>query len=537
MIRPRRRLFRSAFAAALAALLALRPAAQSAPAPEAGEASPDAVAASLTPIIPGTAASPDQLKAIIGKLTAPELKGRVAGESEAAVEKIVREHWPQAERQDVRMSYRDVSRFELRIESSGGLTTPTVFPFYFSGMPAGRDGLKLKTITFLGAGEERDFPDPDRAAATLGVVALPEKMKPAEAQARVLALIKLAEAKGLAALCIAGSSEFTDFDFGLITTSAHLPPEAENELNAPLALKRYAGPAQFLAARQIQNPQPERKLLVFYAPLSSFVAYNDHPREKRPPVRLSSIVIQGAAENKVLTTANFLLKVAGSDAARKTQWIHMATEWDGRGAGADGKPRPGATTAASAAGLLLLGQYFQQHPAPRPMLFSLLGGGGWGGAGAQEMLAHWPAGESLIWNLAIPALGRLEKNGAGGKPESQPILYLAGWSRSKSIQERWKSITGDPAAKIPGPFTAILDQYELKGQWVGDAKEDRALTELTGLYNVVLKNRKGTPLLLLGAEAGLLHQPADTPDRIDYDLLSRQILGCGHFAQKLASPA
>ena len=88
-----------------------------------------------------------------------------------------------------------------------------------------------------------------------------------------------------------------------------------------------------------------------------------------------------------------------------------------------------------------------------------------------------------------------------------------------------------------GPFTAILDQYELKGQWVGDAKVDRALTELTGLYNIELKNHKGTSLLLLGAESGLINQPADTPDRIDYDLLSKQVLACGHFAQKLASPA
>jgi hypothetical protein len=533
----RRRFFRSALSAALAALCALRPAAQSAPAPDAAEPTPEAVAASLTPMLPADAASPEQLKALIGKLTAPELKGRVSGESEAAVEKIVREIWPQAERQDVRMSYRDVSKFELRIESSGGLSTPTVFPFYFSGMPADSSGLKLKTILFLGAGEEKDFPDPDRAASSLGMVALPEKMKPAEAQAKVLALIKLAEAKGLAALCIAGNSEFTDFDFGLIATSSHLPPEAENELNAPLALKRYAGPAQYLAARQVQNPQPERKLIVFYSPLSSFVAYNDHPREKHAPVRLSNIVIQGAAGNKALTTANFLLKVAGSDAARKNQWIQMATEWDGRGPGADGKARPGASTAASAAGLLLLGQYFQQHPAPRPMVFSLLGGGGWGGAGAQEMLARWPAGDSLIWNLVIPALGRLEQNGAEGKPESQPVLYLAGWSRSKSIQERWKSITGDPVTKTPGPFTAILEQYELKGQWVGDVKLDRTLTELTGLYNVELKNRKGTPLLLLGAEAGLINQPADTPDRIDFSLLGRQVMACGHFAQKLASPA
>ena len=491
--------------------------------PEAGAEATDAIVASLTPAIPAGALPIEALHALVAQLTGGEAGGRIAGVSDAAMERIVRARWPAAEKREVKLTYRDVTRFTVQIDYSSGMATPQAFPFFFSGMPAGE--LKLKYLQFSGADLSAP-PDRDKAAQSLFIVALPEKLKAAEANARVADLLAQAEKLGAGALCIAGASEAPEFDFGFITTSAHLPFAAENDIDAAKRLQRFAGMPAYLAARQVGWTGGVRKLPVFYTPISNWNSLTENPRNPKL-VKVSRLALQGSADAKILVTNNFLLRVAGSNPVRAGQWIHLSTEWDGRAGG------PGASAAAAAAGVLMLGDYFSKHPAPRSMLFSLLGGGSWGSAGAEELLRDFPpAGENIYWNLTVPALGRIEDVDATGAIVPKRLLYLAGWSRSKKTQGDWKTIT--PA------FTEILNQYDLAGQWLDKVETDRAITELTGLHGRLVKARRagaGTVLTLLGANPAVIHQPGDTPDKLNYELLAAQIRACGHFAQKLASPA
>lgn len=491
--------------------------------PEAAVDATDAIVASLTPAIPAEAIPADALHALVAQLTEGESGSRIAGVSDAAMERVVRARWPGVEKRELKLTYRDVSRFTVQIDYSSGMATPQAFPFFFSGMPEGE--LKLKYLQFSGA-DLASAPDREKAAQSLFIVALPEKMKAAEASARVAELLAQAEKLGAGALCIAGASESPDFDFGYITTSAHLPFTAENDIDTAKRLKRFAGMPAYLAARQIGWVGGIRKMPVFFTPLSNWNTLNENPRSPKL-VKVNRLALQGAAETKTLTTNNFTLRVAGSNPARAGQWIHLSTEWDGRAGG------PGASAAAAAAGVLLLGDYFSKHPASRPMLFSLLGGGSWGSAGAEALLRDFPpAGENIYWNLTVPALGRTEDVDATGAITPKRLLYLAGWSRSKTTQTNWKSITS--------PFTEILNQYNLAGQWLDKVETDRAITELAGLHGRLVKARRGaagTVLTLLGANPAIILQPGDTPDKLNYDLLAAQIRACGHFAQKLASPA
>lgn len=485
---------------------------------EGGADNTDAIIASLTPPIPAETLTRETLQATVAGLGAPGL--REPGRGEAALERLVRSSWPDAERQEVRIQWRDITRFDVKAEYGAGMATPQVYPFYFSAMPSGE--LKLKFIQFLGAGEDADFPPPEKAAQSLGVVVLADKLKPREAQEKVLAIIARAEARGLGALCITGASEFTDFDFGLITTSAARPPAAENEIDQLRRVKRFTAMGHYLAGKQAGLDLAVRKLPVFFSTTSTWKVFTEDPRVKKS-VRMSKLTVSGAADTGAAATANFVLKVPGANPERVREWIHVSADWDGR------PGLPDATGAAAVAGVLELGRYFKAHPAPRSMVFSLLGGSVWGGLGADAFMSGWPQDQSIFWHLTATALGRMESAETGAVQPSKLIL-LGGWTSSKSVADRWQSIVG--------PFKEIGKQYELDGAFFSTNKEDRQLAELNCSFPVLLRLRRGyTVLTITGASPAYLYQPLDTADKLLYDQLALQVRALGHFAQKLASPS
>ncbi len=518
-----------------AAALATRLAAQSpAPAPsapgepptglsavEGGDDQTDKIIASLTPPIPPEAISPDKMKELATAFATPP-GGRRASQDEASVERFVKAQWPEAERQEVKIAYRDASRFEVKLEYGTGLLTPQAYPFFFSGMPQGE--LKLKYLQFLGAGAEADLPEPDRGAQTLGIWVLPEKLKGREADEAVLAMVARAEKKGLAALCVAGPSEFTDFNFAYITTSAKLPPAAANEIDTQQRLRKYPGQGAYLAGLQVGLSGAPRKMPVFFATSSTWSPFADNPREKKS-VRMSKLTISGAAGTHALSTLNFILKVPGTAPARAKEWIHVTADWDGR------DKLPGATRVAAAVGVLALGSYFKAHPAPRAMIFSLLGGSVWGGAGADHFMAAWPKDEIIYWHLAATALGRMESSEKGGPVAPSKLFLVTGRSYSKSLMNRWPGVVNS--------FHEIARQYDdLDGSYLGEDKLDRALTEMNGSFPALFRQRRGgTVLVFTGATAFAIDATDSSADKLRPDQLADQVKALGHYAQKLASPA